>query len=51
LKKLLTCIKEVRMDLDWVVCSFCGNVQEEDCDNDSFVCDECDEIFHYERPD
>lgn len=40
------------MDLDWVVCSYCGNVQEEDCDgNDSFVCNECDEIFHYEKGD
>ncbi len=35
------------MDLDWVICSYCGNGQEEDCDNDSFICDECDEIFHY----
>ena len=38
------------MDMDWVVCSHCGNVQEEDCDNnDSFVCDERDEIFIYTR--
>ena len=37
------------MDLDWVVCSHCGNVQEEDCDDDSFVCNECDEVFHYSK--
>jgi len=37
------------MDLDLVVCPHCGNTQEEDCDNDSFVCDICYEIFHYER--
>lgn len=38
------------MDLDWVVCEFCGNVQEEDCDEaDSFICDKCGEVFHYEK--
>jgi hypothetical protein len=37
------------MDLDWVVCPYCGNIQEEDCDDDSFVCNTCDEIFHYEK--
>lgn len=38
------------MDLDWVICPHCGNVQEEDCDdNDGFICDECDEIFHYSK--
>jgi len=37
------------VDLDLVVCPHCGNTQEEDCDNDSFVCDICYEIFHYER--
>lgn len=38
------------MDLDWVVCPYCGNTQEEDCnDNDSFVCDECNETFNYGR--
>lgn len=36
-------------DFDWVVCSHCGNVQEEDCENDSFICENCDEVFHYER--
>jgi len=39
------------MDMDFVVCPHCGKVQEADCDNDSFVCDNCDEIFCYERPE
>lgn len=38
------------MDIDLVICPYCGNEQFEDCDDDSFVCEECEEIFHYERP-
>ena len=39
------------MDMDFVVCPYCGNAQEEDCDgNDGFVCNECGEIFDYVRP-
>ncbi len=38
------------MDLDWVVCPYCGNTQAGDCNNDSFICDECDEIFYYGVP-
>ena len=45
-----SCLGVNNMDLDFVVCPHCGNVQEEDCDNDGFVCNECDESFHYERP-
>lgn len=37
------------MDYDLVVCPHCGNTQEEDCDNDTFVCNKCDEIFVYTR--
>lgn len=38
------------MDLDFVTCPQCGNLQwvQEDCYNDSFICDVCDKIFHKE---
>lgn len=39
------------MDMDFVVCPYCGNAQDEDCDgNADFICDECDRIFDYKRP-
>jgi ribosomal protein L37AE/L43A len=31
-----------------VECPYCHNKQIEDEDNDSFVCEKCDEIFHME---
>ncbi len=34
------------MELKEVECTHCGNVQEDDVDNDSHVCDVCGEIFY-----
>lgn len=35
-------------DLFEVECPACGHTQDEDIDNTSHVCDECDEVFHQE---
>ena len=28
-----------------VICPYCGNAQDEEVENDSFVCEVCDRIF------
>ena len=38
------------IELDEVVCEFCGNEQTEDVDDDVFICESCGEMFHREDP-
>lgn len=39
------------MEFKEVQCPFCGNVQDNEVDNDSHICEECGEIFCSEEED